>query len=307
VHRVSGLQPAPAGAMTVQHCPPPDPAPRTPQLRLPRLACDTVCHVIGPRDRFAFSPDRKYDVPDAPFEELWRLHKILGIDRAVLVQATVHGSDNSAMVNALERSDGAYRGVAIVDDTVSETEIERLHRAGVCGVRFNFVRMLGGPPEPAVFDRIVDRIAPFGWHVALHVGGDDLIEHAARLRRLQVPAVVEHLGRVDIAQGLDQQPFRLMLDLAKSDGIWIKIDMGDRLSVAGPPYRDVVPFVHAIMDNCAERVLWGTDWPHPMYQPDKPMPNDGDLVDLLAAYLPDPAQREAVLVKNPAAFYSFDD
>lgn len=257
----------------MQQYPPPDPEPKTPRLKLPRRSCDTVCHVIGPRDRFAFSPDRKYDVPDAPFEALWRLHQVLGIDRAVLVQATVHGSDNSAMLDALARSNGAYRGVAIVDDTVTDAEIERLQRAGVTGVRFNFVRMLGGPPDTAAFERIVDRIAPFGWHVALHVGGDDLIEHAARLRKLRVPVVIEHLGRVDVAQGLDRQPFRLMLDLMKNDGIWVKIDMGDRLSMQGPPYHDLVPFVQAIVDNRADRVLWGTDWPHPMYQHDKVMPN----------------------------------
>jgi predicted TIM-barrel fold metal-dependent hydrolase len=165
--------------------------------------------------------------------------------------------------------------------------------------------MLGGPPDSAAFDRIVDRIAPFGWHVALHVGGDDLVEHAQRLRTLRVPVVIEHLGRVDVAQGLDQRAFRLMLDLMKNDGIWVKIDMGDRLSVQGPPYHDVVPFVHAIVDTRADRVLWGTDWPHPMYQPGKVMPNDGDLVDLLALYLPDTAMRETILVANPAGFYSF--
>lgn len=287
-------------------CPPPDPLPKKPRLALPRGACDAVCHVIGPRPRFRFSADRKYDVPDAPYEELERLHSILGFERAALVQATVHGADNAAMLDALERSGGRYRGVAILEDTVSDSELERLNRAGVCGVRFNFVRFLGGPPSPGSFHRIVDRIAPLGWHIAIHVGGDDLLEHAAMLSKLRLPVVIEHLGRVDVRGGMEQASFRLMLDLMKHHGVWMKIDMGDRLSVSGPPYRDVIPFAQAVVGAAPDQVLWGTDWPHPMYQADKPMPNDGNLVDLFGEYVPDAALRERILVKNAARLYHFD-
>ena len=290
----------------MQSCPPPDSQPKKPRFALPPKACDAVCHVIGPRSRFAFSPERKYDVPDSPFEELARLHAVLGIHRAALVQATVHGADNSAMLDALERSGGRYKGVAILDGSESDAELGRLDRAGVCGLRFNFVRMLGGPPDARMFHRIVARIADLGWHIALHVGGDDLMEHEASLRKLGVPVVIEHMGRVDIAQGLQQPSFVRMLDLMKQDGFWVKIDMGDRLSVTGPPYRDVIPFAQAIVDAAPERVLWGSDWPHPMYQGGKPMPNDGDLVDLFGAYVPDPALREQILVTNAATLYRFD-
>jgi predicted TIM-barrel fold metal-dependent hydrolase len=261
--------------------------------------------VIGPRARYPFAPERRYDAPDASFEALARLHAVLGFERAALVQASVHGSDNTAMLDALERGGGHYCGVAILDDAVSDGELERLDRAGVRGVRFNFVRFLGGPPPAASFQRITERIAPLGWHVALHVGGEDLLEHEAMLRRLRLPVVIEHMGRVDISKGLRQKSFQRMLDLMKHDGIWVKIDMGERLSVLGPPYADIVPFAQAIVDAAPERVLWGTDWPHPMYAPGKPMPNDGDLVDLFGAYVPDPALREVILVRNAERLYRF--
>jgi len=287
-------------------CPPPDPRPKKPQLALPRNACDAVCHVIGPRSRFPFSRDRKYDAPDAPFEDLARLHAVLGFERAALVQASVHGDDNRAMLDALERSGGRYRGVAILDERVSDRELERLDGAGVCGVRFNFVRFLGGPPPAASFRRIVERIAPLGWHVALHVGGAELLEHERMLRKLRLPVVIEHMGRVDIAAGQRQKSFQRMLGLMKHDGFWAKIDMGERLSLSGAPYADVVPFAQAIVETAPERVLWGTDWPHPIYQPGRPMPNDGDLVDLFGTYVPDPVLREKILVDNPAKLYRFE-
>jgi predicted TIM-barrel fold metal-dependent hydrolase len=286
-------------------CPPADPNPKKPRLALPPGACDAVCHVIGPRARFPFSHDRKYDAPDAPFEALRRLHTTLGFERAALVQATVHGADNSAMVDALQRSEGRYRGVAILDGSESDSELARLHSAGVRGVRFNFVGMLGGPPPADVFERIVARIADLGWHVALHVGGDELLEHESRMRKLRVPVVIEHMGRVDIGRGLEQPSFKSMLRLMKDHGFWVKIDMGDRLSLAGPPYTDVAPFAQAIVAAAPDQVLWGTDWPHPMYGPGKPMPNDGDLVDLLAAYVPDAALRERILVHNAVTLYRY--
>ena len=287
-------------------CPPPDPHPKKPRLALPAGACDAVCHVIGPRARFPFSPERKYDAPDSPFEALARLHATLGFERAALVQATPHGADNSAMVDALERSGGRYRGVAILQGDESDSELQRLHRAGVRGVRFNFVGMLGGPPPAAVFQRIVGRIAELGWHIALHVGGDDLLEHEATLRKVRVPVVIEHLCRVDISKGLAQRSFVRLLELMKHDGFWVKIDMGERLSLTGPPYLDMVPFAQAIVAAAPRQVLWGTDWPHPMYQRGKPMPNDGDLVDLFGAYVPDAGLRELILVKNAVRLYGYD-
>jgi 2-pyrone-4,6-dicarboxylate lactonase len=286
-------------------CPAADPHPRKPRLALPPKACDAVCHVIGPRHRFAFSAERKYDAPDAPYEALRHLHDVLGFERAALVQATPHGADNSAMVDALQRSEGRYRGVAILEGGEPEAELARLDAAGVCGVRFNFVRMLGGPPPAAVFERIVARVSELGWHIALHVGGDDLLEHEHTLSRLELPVVIEHMGRVDIRQGLEQRSFKRMLALMKEQGFWVKIDMGDRLSLTGPPYADVVPFAQAIVEAAPERVLWGTDWPHPMYQAGKVMPNDGDLVDFFGACVPDAGLRERILVHNAARLYRY--
>jgi len=287
--------------------PPPDPNPKKPRTALPPKACDAVCHVIGPRPTYPFAQGRKYDVPDAPAEQLFRLHDALGFERAALVQATVHGSDNRAMIDALERSNGRYRGVAIIDRDTSEGELDGMDRAGVCGVRVNFVRFLGGPPDPAAFDSAVDRIAEFGWHVALHMGGDDILEHESLLRRLRVPAVIEHLGRVDPRGGLDQRPFRCILDLMRNHGLWVKTDMADRLSAASAPYVDMIPYVRAIVEAAPERVLWGTDWPHPMYEAGRPMPNDGDLVDFLTDCVPSPEMRARILVRNASEFYRFPD
>lgn len=288
-------------------CPPPRPHCKSPSWELPRNACDTVCHVIGPGERFPFSPERKYDAPDAPFESLLALHDRLGFDRAVLVQASIHGTDNSAMLDALRRSGGRYRGVALIDETISDEQIAQLHADGVRGVRFNFVRMLGGPPDLDAYDRLLERIRPFGWHAALHVGLDELAEHEERFRRSVVPVVIEHLGRADISQGVDGEGFRRLLRLARNENVWIKIDMGDRLSLRGAPYGDVVPFARAVVEVASERTLWGTDWPHPMYAADREMPDDGELVDLFRDYVPDPELRHRILVENPERLYGFGE
>ncbi|MGD9921648.1 MAG: amidohydrolase [Pseudorhodoplanes sp.] len=266
-----------------------------------------MVHVFGPQARFPYMRDRKYDVPDAPLEDLWRLLDFLGFDRAVLVQASVHGVDNKAMIDALARGGGRLRGVALIDETFSEDDIAQMNAAGVRGVRFNFVRLLGGPPPLSVFEHVVETIRPFGWHIALHVGGEELIEYGTLFERADVPVVIEHMGRVDISGGLEQRSFRWMIDLAKTSGFWIKIDMGDRLSLQGPPYDDMVPFARAIVEAIPDRTIWGTDWPHPMYQAGKIMPDDGDLVDLLGRYVPDAELRHRILVQNPQALYGFPE
>lgn len=264
-----------------------------------------MVHVFGPQARFPYMSDRKYDVPDAPLEQLWTFLDVLGFDRAVLVQASVHGVDNSAMIDALTRGEGRLRGVALLDDTVTESDVARMHAAGVRGVRFNFVRLLGGPPPLRVFHRVVETIRPFGWHIALHVGGEELIEYESLFEQANVPLVIEHMGRVNISGGLRQCSFQRMIDLAKSNGFWIKIDMGDRLSLQGPPYDDMIPFAQAIVEAIPDRTIWGTDWPHPMYLADKVMPDDAELVDLLGRYVPDNDLRERVLVANAERLYSF--
>lgn len=284
-------------------CPPPHPSPSKPSVPPPANACDTHCHVFGPRDRFAYAERRPYDPPEAPFEKLRAFHDHMGIDRAVVVQSAIHGTDNRAMLDALARSGGRYRGVANLDDGFGEAEIAALHAAGVRGVRFNFVRFLGGPPDLKVFARVVERIAGFGWHVTVHTTVDDLREHRDLFAGLGAPLMIEHMSHIDVTAGLDHPDFRDMLDMIRAHGWWSKIANGDRLSAAGPPYADVIPYARAVIEAGPDRAIWGTDWPHPMYK--KTIPDDGDLVDLIHAIAPDGDILRKILVDNPARLYDF--
>jgi predicted TIM-barrel fold metal-dependent hydrolase len=287
--------------MTTKSCRAPDPHPRTPATKLPAGACDAHCHVFGPADRFPYAADRSYTPPDAPVEDLRRVHRTIGVDRAVIVQASCHGTDNAAMIDAIAQSDGAYRGVAIVDGSITDGGLQSLHDGGVRGVRFNFVKHLGGTPDLDVFDRVLDRIGPLGWHVVLHLDAEDILEHAGRIRRIKVPFVIDHMGRVRAKNGLEQEPFRQLLDLVRNELAWVKICGPERVSSSGAPFHDAVPFAARLIEAAPDRVLWGTDFPHPNISGD--MPNDGDLVDLLALAAPDEELRRRILVDNPDRLY----
>ena len=285
-------------------CQPPHPDPRPPSFPLPAGACDSHCHVFGPGDAFPYHPKRSYTPPDAPYEALTKLHATLGLDRAVIVQATCHGDDNRAMLDAIARAGGRYRGVAMIDGAIADTELEALHEGGVRGVRMSFARHLSGPPDFSNVARIAGRIAPLGWHLVLYLEAEDVVENAAALGRLGVPVVIDHMARVRVADGLDQTPFRLLLDFLRDADFWVKISCAERLSAAGAPFADVVPFAAALIDAAPDRVLWGTDWPHPNI--DGRMPDDGDLTDMLLSYAPDEELRRKILVDNPARLYGFD-
>jgi len=281
---------------------PPDPKPRKPQFKAPPLACDAHCHVFGPAARFPYADDRSYTPPDAPKEALSALHRHLGLERAVIVQASCHGSDNRAMLDAIAASRGRTMGVAIVDDA-EEATLAALHAGGVRGVRFNFVKHLGGMPDLDLFHAVVERIVPLGWHLVVHMDAVDIVELAPLLRALPVPFVVDHMGRVKAAGGLDQAPFKALLELARLETCWIKVCGSERVSSLGPPFTDAIPFARALVDAAPDRVLWGTDWPHPNVG--RYMPNDGDLVDLLPLIAADPGKRQKLLVDNPARLYGF--
>ena len=288
----------------MKSCQPPDPDPRRPRFRLPAMACDAHCHVFGPADRFPYAPERSYTPPDAPRENLAALHRLLGVERAVIVQASCHGSDNRATLDAIAQSGGRYRGIAIIDDAVSDKGFAALNDRGIRGVRFNFVRHLGGRPDMRLFERTLERIAPMRWHLVLHLDAADIVELAPLLRRLTLPFVIDHMGRVKAAAGLDQAPFRALLELTTLDTCWVKVCGAERVSSQGPPFADAVPFARALVQAAPDRVLWGTDWPHPNIA--RHMPNDGDLVDLVPLIAPDAAMQHKLLVANPARLYDFD-
>lgn len=273
---------------------------RKPVFQLPPDACDAHCHVFGPGDVFPYAPDRRYTPDDAPKEMLKALHDHLGISRAVFVQASCHGSDNRAMLDALAWRPDHYRGVAILDANTPGTDIPIMHRAGVRGARFNFVKHLGGTPDMAVFANIMRRIKPLGWHVVLHMDAPSIIPLSDMMRGLTLPFVIDHMGRVPAADGIDQPPLQALLDLAKLDRCWIKVSGSERIDL--PPYDKAVPVARKIVEASPDRVLWGTDFPHPNSTHEA---DEADLVDLLPNIAPEPALQKKLLVDNPARLYGF--
>ncbi|MBX6329164.1 MAG: amidohydrolase family protein [Pseudolabrys sp.] len=274
---------------------------RKPGFRMPAGACDAHCHVFGPAAKFPYAPGRRYTPADAPKEMLRALHAHLGIERAVIVQASCHGTDNSAMLDAIADDPRRYRGVAIVDDTFGDRDLDLLHAGGVRGVRFNFVKHLGGAPEEGVFRRVIDRIKDRGWHVVLHLDASDIEPLSAMMRRLPLPFVIDHMGRVPAQAGLDQPGLRALLELARLENCWIKVSGAERISM--PPYDQAVPIARALMQAAPHRVLWGTDFPHPNATH---VADEADLVDLLPRYAPDALAQRRLLVDNPAKLYGFD-
>ncbi len=278
------------------------PNPKVPDYVPPPGAVDAHCHVFGPAAVFPFAPERKYTPVDAPKEKLFALRDHLGFQRNVIVQATCHGKDNSALADALDGSDGLARGVAIVGEDVGDDELGRLDDAGVRAVRFNFLKRLVDATPKDVFRRIADRVAEIGWHVVVYFEAQDLEELAPFLAGLPGPVVVDHMGRPDVAEGPDGPGFRRFLAfLHDHPGFHVKVSCPERLTVAGPPYDDVVPFARTLVESFPDRVLWGTDWPHPNMR--SHMPDDGALVDLIPKIAPTADLQRRLLVDNPMRLY----
>jgi len=277
--------------------------PSRPTFVPPPGAVDAHCHVFGPGDVFPYAPERKYTPCDAGKAQLFALRDFLGFSRNVIVQATCHGADNRALVDALQASGGLARGVATVRDTVSDEELQQLHAAGVRGVRFNFVRRLVDPKPDAYYHAIIDRIAPLGWHVVVYFEAADLAERWKFFTSLPTTVVVDHMGRPDVSQPVDGPEFQRFVQLmAEHSNVWSKVSCPERLSRVGPPgYADVVPFARHLVERFPDRVLWGTDWPHPNMKDH--MPDDGHLVDVIPHIAPTLELQQKLLVENPMRLY----
>ncbi len=277
--------------------------PSRPTFVPPPGAVDAHCHVFGPGDVFPYAPERKYTPCDAGKAQLFALRDSLGFSRNVIVQATCHGADNRALVDALQASGGLARGVATVRDTVSDEELQQLHAAGVRGVRFNFVRRLVDPKPDAYYHAIIDRIAPLGWHVVVYFEAADLAERWKFFTSLPTTVVVDHMGRPDVSQPVDGPEFQRFVQLMAEHGnVWSKVSCPERLSRVGPPgYADVVPFARHLVERFPDRVLWGTDWPHPNMK--EHMPDDGHLVDVIPHIAPTLELQQKLLVENPMRLY----
>lgn len=279
------------------------PAPSKPAFTVPAGAVDAHCHVFGPGDVFPYAPERKYTPCDAGKDELFALRDHLGFTRNVIVQATCHGADNRALVDALRTAGDRARGVATVRDTVSDAELSDLHAAGVRGVRFNFVRRLVDPKPDAYYRAIIDRIASLGWHVVIYFEAADLEERWDFFTSLPTIVVVDHMGRPDVTQPVDGPEFGRFIRLMDShENVWTKVSCPERLSKVGPPdYDDVVPFARTLVERFPDRVLWGTDWPHPNMTTHAP--DDGALVDIIPRIATTPALQHKLLIDNPMRLY----
>jgi 2-pyrone-4,6-dicarboxylate lactonase len=279
-----------------------NPRPSKPRLALPRGACDSHFHVFGPVRKFPFAADRTYTPADAPKETLFALHKHLGVARGVVVQSVAHGMDNSASADLIAADPTNYVGVALVPVSVSLDDIQRLNRQGFRGARFHYMGHLGeGFPIDDVI-AFASKLADIGWHLQLHTEGGRIGELAPALQRSPVPVVIDHIGRIDASQGLNQKPFQELLQLMNNRNIWVKVSGCERISRQSSPWKDALPFARKLVEEFPAQTVWGSDWPHPNL---KEIPDDGVMVDNLAEIAPSEKQRQALLVDNPARFYGF--
>ena len=280
------------------------PKPSKPNFSLPKGAIDAHCHVFGPGADFPFAPQRKYTPCDASKQQLWHLRDHLGFTRNVIVQATCHGADNRALVDALESSNGLARGVATIKEDVTDAELDRLHAVGVRGVRFNFVKRLVDTLPFDSLKRIADRIVSRDWHIVIYFESQDLPELYDFFTSLPTTLVVDHMGRPDVTKPVDGEDFALFLKfMRENENVWSKVSCPERISVAGPDqsYDDVVPFARKVVESFPDRVLWGTDWPHPNMK--SHMPDDGKLVDMIPLFAPTAKLQHKLLVNNPMRLY----
>ena len=279
------------------------PNPSKPNFMVPPGAVDAHCHVFGPAAYFPFSPKRKYTPCDASKEQLFELRDFLGFERSVIVQATCHGNNNDALEDALLNSNDKARGIASVGEDIDHATLRRLDQAGVRGVRFNFVKRLVDNTPKDIFKKISKMIAEYGWHIVVYVESQDLEEIVSFLKALPTTVVFDHMARPDVAKGTDSKEFNLLMRLMENEKFWCKTTCPERLTKISPEYNysDVLPFMQKLVTNFPDRVLWGTDWPHPNMK--SHMPDDGKLVDIIAIFAPDLTTQKKLLVDNPLRLY----
>lgn len=289
--------------MVMKPCPPPLGATRRPHFTVPPLSCDCHVHVFGPSHTFPYSPERSYTPQDCPLEMLEDLHKALGFDRCVIVHGGAHGTDNSVTLDALTRSPRTLRGVAVIPSGLPDATIDAMDKAGMRGCRMSTVVSGGAGFEH--LEALADQCANFGWHVMLHFGKPgELVDIAPRLNKLHVPFVLDHLARIDGAEGISSKAFSVLEGLLDNDNCWVKLASLYRLSSEEHPYKDMLGMIHRTVEKRPNRIIWGSNWPHPIYT--GTMPDDSDLVDLIPLWVPDPGTRQRMLVDNPNVLYRFN-
>ena len=296
----------PAASTEPPLCAAPDAKPRKPRITLPPLACDCHAHICGPRSRYDYFSQRVYTPPDCLLPDYRHMLATLGVARAVLVQPSVYGTDNTAMLDAMRAGGPHFRGVAVVADDISAGELRRMHEAGVRGVRVNIVdvpnRKAGTLPLAAL-EKLALKVKPLGWHMEFLMHVDEFPELDRMLAGIPVDTVYGHLGYMKTDQGIAHPGFAALLRLMQGGRAWAKLTGPSRISTQPLPHADTNPYAHALIKAAPRQVIWGTDWPHVMVK--GAMPNDGDLCDLLISWIPDAALRKQVLVDNPARLYGY--
>lgn len=287
-------------------CQGPDPDPTPPGFDLPSGTIDCHAHIFGPVQKYPLSPARGYTPPEASLETFLALHKTLGgIERAVLTQPSVYGTDNSCMLDAVAEMDGRFLAVVAVDADVTDKELEDFHARGARGARVNIVDPGGNPFDGmGAVHKFTDRIKDLGWHLELLIHVHEFEDLRATFNALPVPVSVGHLGYMKTDNGIGHPGFREFLDTVRDGNTWVKLSGSYRVTTSpATPYDDVTPFARAIIEANPDRVIWGTDWPHPFMKGN--MPNDGALLDQLTDWAPDPAVRKKILVDNGEALFGF--
>jgi 2-pyrone-4,6-dicarboxylate lactonase len=287
-------------------CQGPDPNPTAPAFAVPEGSIDCHAHIFGPSDRYPFSPARGYTPPDASIEDYLKLHQVLGgIERAVLTQPSVYGTDNSCMMNAVDRMGAKFKAVVAVDASVTDRELEVLHERGACGVRVNLADKGGNPfDNMRAVQKFTERLKDLGWHLEVLVHVDEFDDLRATMKGMAVDVSFGHLGYMKTDKGIAHPGFQEFLKLLGDGKCWVKLTGSYRITTSSvTPYHDVSPFAMALIEANEERVVWGTDWPHPTFKGN--MPNDGALFDQLADWVPNEAVRRKILVENPQALYGF--
>ena len=291
--------------MNLPICQGPDPKPKTPKFNLPSKACDTHAHIFGPVLKFPYEKNRAYTPPEALLPAYKTVLETLGIERGVIVHASMLGVDNASTLDVLSQLGDNFRGIAVIHPDIKRKDLSSLTEKGMRGARVS--TYVTGGSQAKELEKLSNLIADFGWITEIHLGNvNELIELAPVLRKLPTPYLIDHLGRVKGSQGKNCLGFQTLLCLMSDDpNCWVKLSSFYRLSSSGPPnYEDMMPMALALISICPERIVWGTNWPHPIF--DGPMPNDGDLLDLIYEWIPDQTNRKKIFIDNPSKLFGFD-
>ena len=280
------------------------PAPRKPsRLTLPAGACDAHCHVFGPTDRFPYAADARFRPAEAPKELLFALHDLVGIERCVIVQSGCHGFDNDVVADAIAARPGRYKGVALCPGDVNDSTLDRLNDQGFCGVRFNYMAHLAGGTSTDELTALAKRLQRLNWHLQIHLDSRLIETMAPALAAMPVPVVIDHMARIEIGSPHLDRAFDTLMRLLDQPHLWVKVSGLERASRLDPPWVDAVPYAKALVEQHTDKVVWGTDWPHPNFR--AAPPNDGDIIDMIALFATTPQLQQALLVDNPGRLYGF--